>query len=137
MERWARPVILLLVVALLTASVAEAGDVGPVEPPPRDVDAWVLVLEPTEAYWNLQDGLWSMTDEVFWTAHAGEWYVLLIALFDPVDGDRVLVFRDDDEDETPVWLLLDDRVEVFVEQDIPPLCGGAIVLERCVGTPLP
>jgi hypothetical protein len=62
--------------------------------------------------------------------------VLLIAIFDPIDGDRVLVFRDEDDDELPVWLLLDDRIEVFVEQDIPPLCGGASIQERCVGTPL-
>jgi hypothetical protein len=134
MATWLGSALFSVVVLLLTASVAAAGDDSPFE---RDADAWVLVLESTEAYWNLQDGLWSMTDEVFWTAHPGEWYVLLIALFDPVDGDRVLVFRDDDEDETPVWLLLDDRVEVFVEDYVPPLCGGAILPERCVGTPLP
>src|SRR5262245_24018740 len=136
MARWAGPALLFVVVALLTAGIAEAGDVEPLEPGPRDVDAWVLVLEPTEAYWNVEDGLWSMTDEVFWTAHAGEWYVLLIAVFDPVDGDRMLVFRDEDEDEVPVWLLLDDRVEVFVEEDMLPLCGGGMAPSRCVGTPL-
>jgi hypothetical protein len=136
MSRWRGVVVLVFALALLSCGAVSAGGEDATEREDRSVDAWVLVLEPTEAYWNLEDGLWSMTDEVFWTAHAGEWYVLLIAVFDPVDGDRVLVFRDEDEDELPVWLLLDDRVEVFVEQDIPPLCGGAIIMERCVGTPL-
>ena len=128
--------ILVPILALLPGGAVSAGGEDAADRSARDADAWVLVLEPTEAYWNFEDGLWSMTDEVFWTAHTGEWYVLLIAVFDPVEGDRVLVFRDEDEDELPVWLLLDDRVEVFVEQDIPPLCGGAIIQERCVGTPL-
>ena len=129
-------VVLISALALLPCSAVSAGGEDATGRSSGTVDAWVLVRAPTEAYWNLEDGLWSMTDEVFWTAHAGEWYVLLIAIFDPIDGDRVLVFRDEDDDELPVWLRLDDRIEVFVEQDLPPLCGGAIIQERCVGTPL-
>lgn len=137
MGDWRHVLLFLAFVGSVVAPVAQAaGDRGGEPGAQRTTDAWVLVLEPTEAYANVEDGRWILTDEVRWTGHVGEWYEVLIAVLDIDQGDWVLAVREDDPDELFVWLALDDRVALLIDEAAPLFCDGSLSRPRCLGAPL-
>lgn len=124
-----------LSLALLGPLAAHAGENASDDGASSSADYWVLVLEPTEAYANADNGLWRITDDVIWLAHVGEWYEVLAVIINADDEDWILAIREDDPEEVAVWLVINDRIDLLVDPDADSLCGG-LVYFRCLGRPL-
>jgi hypothetical protein len=131
------PLVILIVLAWLPPCV-NAGDDGFVYQAvaTQSDEVWVLVLEPTEAYGNTAPGIWIITEDVLWQAHVGEWYLVYLVILDLDEGDWAAAVREDDPEGIVVWLALDDRVEMLVDEFGPDLCAIMWQQMRCIGHPL-